>query len=91
MIKKALAVLLMLLAIYWSFSAIIPSNISSIDAPDEEFSTQRALIHLKEISKTPHYLGSDAHAKVRAYLIKSLQELGLETQTQEGYAIDASG
>ncbi|GAL88081.1 M28 family peptidase [Jejuia pallidilutea] len=91
MIKKALAVLLIILAIYWSFSAIIPSNISTIDAPDNQFSTQRALVHLKEISKETHYLGSEAHSRVRDYILKELKNLGLETQTQEGYAIDENG
>lgn len=91
MVKKAIAVLLMVIAIYWSFSAITPSNISSIDAPNDTFSTHRALIHLKEISKQQHFLGSTAHAEVRNYILKTLQDIGLETQTQEGYAIDESG
>ncbi|MEW4923381.1 M28 family peptidase [Algibacter sp. 2305UL17-15] len=91
MIKKAAALVLMILAIYWSFSAIIPSDISTIDAPDNQFSTQRALLHLKKISKEPHYLGSEAHVEVRDYILKNLQDLGLETQTQEGYSIDEDG
>lgn len=91
MIKKAFAILLIISAIYWSFSAIIPSEISTIDTPDERFSTQRALVHLKEISKETHYLGSKAHGEVRSYIINALNDLGLETQTQEGYAIDENG
>jgi len=91
MIKKAFAILLIIIAIYWSFSAIIPSKISTIDTSKDQFSTQRALVHLKEISKERHYLGSEAHSKVRAYILKALKDLGLETQTQEGYAIDENG
>lgn len=91
MIKKALAVILIILAIYWSFSAIIPSKISSIDAPKSNFSTQRALVHLNEISQKPHYLGSEAHQEVQNYIVKTLEDLGLETQLQTDYAIGEWG
>lgn len=87
MFKKAVSLILILAAIYWSFSALLPRNISSIDAPDNTFSTQRALIHLKEISKHPHYVGSPDHERVRNYLVAALEDLGLETQIQEGYIL----
>ncbi|MEP5340977.1 MAG: M28 family peptidase [Algibacter sp.] len=87
MIKKAVSVLLIVFAIGWSFSALLPNKISSIDAPDNIFTTQRALIHLKEISKNAHYIGSEAHNHVRTYIVNELQKLGLETEIQEGYAI----
>ncbi|PWI29982.1 peptidase M28 [Flavobacteriaceae bacterium LYZ1037] len=87
MLKKVFSIILIIAAIYWSFSALLPSNISSIDAPDSTFSTQRALIHLKEISKNPHYVGSPDHERVKNYLVKALQDLGLETEIQEGYIL----
>ncbi|MBC3758161.1 M28 family peptidase [Hyunsoonleella sp. SJ7] len=91
MIKKGIAILLIIVAIYWGFSAILPNDISTIDAPDDQFSTQRALVHLKEISKEKHFLGSDGHASVRHYILDELGKLGLEIETQEGYAIDKDG
>ncbi|TBN01890.1 M28 family peptidase [Hyunsoonleella flava] len=91
MMKKAVAVILIILAIYWSFSAIIPSKISSMDAPNAQFSTQRALVHLKEISKTPHFLGSEAHQEVQNYIVTALEHLGIETQLQTDYAIGEWG
>jgi hypothetical protein len=84
--KKLIAIIIILLAVYFSFKTIIPSEITSIDTPENEFSTQRALVHLKEISKDVHYLGSDAHNDVRDYIEKELQKLGLETHIQEGYS-----
>ena len=75
MLKKILAFALIIVAIYWSFSALMPSKISSIDADDNTFSTQRALVHLKEISKKPHYIGSPNHEVVRNYIIKELEKL----------------
>ncbi|HEX9825533.1 MAG TPA: M28 family peptidase, partial [Flavobacteriaceae bacterium] len=74
------------LAIYWSFSALMPQNFSKIDTAETLFSTERALIHLKEISKEPHYVGSPEHDHVKDYIIKELERLGLETQIQEGYS-----
>jgi hypothetical protein len=87
MLKKSISIVLIILAIYWSFSALLPSKISNIDAPDNSFSTQRALIHLKEISKKPHYVGSPDHERVKNYLVKALEDLGLETQVQEDYIL----
>ncbi|MCX7548521.1 M28 family peptidase [Xanthomarina sp. F1114] len=87
MFKKGISIILILAAIYWSFSVLLPRDISNIDAPDNTFSTQRALIHLKEISKHPHYVGSPDHERVKNYLIAALEDLGLETQVQEGYIL----
>lgn len=91
MFRKTFAVALMIAAILWSFNALMPSKVSDIDTPDSEFSTARALVHLKEISKAPHYVGSPNHDKVLNYLISELENLGLETQIQEGYSIDDRG
>ena len=87
MFKKGLSIALIIVAIYWSFSALLPSNISSLDAPENSFSTARALVHLKEISKKPHYVGSPNHKTVRDYLVKELENLGLETEIQSDYIL----
>ncbi|HBI01311.1 MAG TPA: peptidase M28 [Flavobacterium sp.] len=62
---------------------MMPSDYSKRDVPAGEFSTERALKHIKEISKEPHYVGSPNHPKVMNYLEKELQKLGLETQIQQ--------
>lgn len=86
MFKKSIALLLIILAIYWSFSALMPQDFSKIDTDKTSFSTERALIPLKEISKQPHYVGSIEHDRVKDYIIKELEHFGLETQVQEGYS-----
>lgn len=91
MIKKVIALVLIVFAVYWSFSSLMPSEVTSVDVADTQFSTHRALIHLKEISRVPHYLGNEEHNKVRDYVEKELQKLGLETQIQEGFSVDDSG
>lgn len=86
MLKKAIAVVLIALAIYWSFYALLPTHISDLKTEPTAFSSERALVHLKNISKKPHYVGSDEHEVVKDYLVKELNNLGLETQIQEGYS-----
>ena len=91
MLKKAIALLLIIIAIYWSFSALMPSKISTLNEDKNLFSTERALVHLAAISQHPHYVGSKEHAYVRDYIVKALNDLGLETQIQEGYSISKWG
>jgi len=80
--------LILIFTIYWSISSLLPSKISDLNTPKTEFSTERALIHLKEISKKPHYVGTDAHTTVRNYLINALENLGLQVETQSQIAIN---
>ncbi len=91
MFKKLIALLLIVIAVYWSFSALMPNKISTLNADKSEFSTERALVHLAAISQRPHFVGSTEHAAVRYYIEKQLNELGLETQVQEGYSISKWG
>ncbi|MBO3099719.1 M28 family peptidase [Gelidibacter pelagius] len=86
MLKKAIAVVLIILAIYWSFFALMPSQISDLNTESTAFSSERALVHLKNITKKPHYVGSEEHEVVKNYLVKALNDLGLETQIQEAYS-----
>ncbi|WP_323026780.1 M28 family peptidase [Gelidibacter japonicus] len=86
MLKKAIAVVLIVLAIYWSFFASMPSQISDLNTESTAFSSERALVHLKNITKKPHYVGSEEHEVVKDYLVKALNDLGLETQIQEAYS-----
>ncbi|WP_422858531.1 M28 family peptidase [Flagellimonas sp. S174] len=86
-LSKSLAFLLMLLAIYWSFRSLMPQYENDIDITSSEFSTDRALIHVENLSKEPHAVGFQGHQRVRAYIISELKKLGLETSLQEGYVL----
>ena len=85
MFKKLIAILILCLAVYLSFDALLPNKISNLDTPLTQFSSDRALVHLAEISKAPHYTGNKENARVRNYIISELQKLGLTTETQEGF------
>jgi len=86
-----LSFILIIGLIYYSFSSLMPNEGASLDAPKTEFSTDRALIHLKEITKAPHYIGSPEHTRVREYLVKALEQLGLEVEIQEGFVFNERG
>ncbi|WP_324024300.1 M28 family peptidase [Maribacter sp. BPC-D8] len=80
-----LTLLLIILATYWSFRVLLPQYNEGETVVETEFSTDRALQHVKEISKEPHGVGFPAHTTVRNYITEELQKLGLETSLQEGY------
>ena len=83
-----LSFLLFLIFLWYSFYSLMPSKAEPDTIPDTEFSAERALVPLKEISKAPHYIGSEENARVREFLMQELRKLGLEPQTQEGYIIN---
>ncbi len=82
-----LSLLLILGLVYYSFFSLMPRSGTASTISEKEFSTDRALVPLKEISKAPHYYGSEEHKRVGVFLINELQKLGMETQVQEGFAL----
>lgn len=66
----------------------MPRSISSLKTTTTEFSTERALIPLKEITKAPRFVGSEENTHVREFLIQSLKDLGLNPETQQGYILN---
>ncbi|WP_222982993.1 M28 family peptidase [Flagellimonas meishanensis] len=83
--SRSLAFLLLCFMVYWSFRSLMPVYESDKEAASTTFSTDRALEHVKNISKEPHGVGFPAHAGVRSYIISELRKLGLQPYTQEGY------
>ena len=86
--KNLLAILSLLFIIaigFYSFSGLMPKYDEKENISPTEFSVDRALGPLEEISKKPHYLGSEAHGDVRKFLIGELRKLGLEPHIQEGF------
>ena len=86
MIKKLIVILLMVLAVYWGFNSLMPSH--DITAPESpsEFSTEKALGHLKIISEKQHYVGTPAHEEVQNYIVEQLKILGFSVSIQEDYS-----
>ncbi|WP_440120163.1 M20/M25/M40 family metallo-hydrolase [Tenacibaculum sp. Ill] len=87
--RNYLAVLIIILTVYWSFNDILPSVTSSKkEISATEFSIDNALYHLKNISQKPHHTGSEEHKKVQDYLVQELQKLNLEPEIQYQTAIN---
>jgi hypothetical protein len=55
-------------------------------APPTQFSSERALGHVRAIAKEPHPMGSPENAAVRDYLVKELRAMGLEPEVQRATA-----
>ena len=89
--SSILSVLFILGFLGFTFFTMMPQWTSDDDAPLAEFSTQRALEQVKNISQKPHYVGSENHDVVVNYLVKELQNLGLQTSIQEGFAFSDWG
>ncbi len=85
---SAISFLIIIATIYFSFLSLMPQKISDASTPLTKFSTERALVHLKEITKKPHYVGSFDHRNVKDYIVKQLQQLGLKTEIQQQVAIN---
>ncbi len=89
--SSLLTFLLILFSLFFTFYSTKSHQISDLEAPTQEFSTLRALEHVKKISEEPHYLGSKAHKKVQKYIVDELKKMGLEPQIQKGTAISKAG
>lgn len=83
--SRTLALILLFIAVYWSFKSLMPVYKANEDVSTVSFSTDRALEHVKELSKEPHTVGFPGHERVKSYIISELKKMGLETTTQEGY------
>ncbi|TVZ52720.1 M28 family peptidase [Dokdonia sp. Hel_I_53] len=90
-LKHLLSLLILIAFAWWSFKSLLPSEGSSANVSLTQFSTERAMRQLREISSEPHYVGSKAHKDVRDYIISELTKLGLQPQIQEGFVLDSWG
>ncbi len=55
-------------------------------APAEVFSAERAMVHVREIARAPHPLGTAEHTRVRDYLVTQFRQLGFATEIQKRLA-----
>lgn len=67
-----------------SVLAVTPSASRAADAPVDQFSAERAFVHVQRIGLTEHPAGSAAAAEVRDYIAATLTGLGLDPRVREG-------
>ena len=63
----------------------MPSQNAKTLGSNPDFSIENALNHVKQLSSQPHAVGFKGHTTALTYVITSLNKMGLETNTQEGY------
>ncbi|HEV2962883.1 MAG TPA: M20/M25/M40 family metallo-hydrolase [Candidatus Angelobacter sp.] len=64
----------------WAISELKAPNAVPASAPQNEFSAERALTHVRAIARVPHPIGSHAGAEAREYLVAQLSALGMSPQ-----------
>lgn len=79
-----ISILIVVLVSYWSFLDQQPQLSKQASTNTKEFSLEKALTHLRNISAEVHHVGSPGHKKVQRYIVSELENLGLtvEIQTQ---------
>lgn len=65
-----------------------PPASAGAGAPPTEFSSGRAMEHLRVIARSPHPVGSAEHAAVRDYIMRELAVQGLEASVQKTTAVN---
>jgi hypothetical protein len=85
---QVISVLTIIATLYVSFYTLTPSEKEEEVVQTSKFSTTNALVHLKEITKKPHFTGSPEHKVVRDYIVSQLEELGLQVEIQEQIAVN---
>lgn len=85
---QIISLLIIAVTVYYSFSSLMPSEKIKEETEITEFSTEKALVHLKEITKKPHFTGTFEHEVVRNYIVSQLEELGLQVEIQEQVAVN---
>ena len=72
---------IVIFAALWGFYDMSPSFVKEAKSTTD-FSIEKALTHLKEISKETHHVGTTAHKDVQNYIISELKKLGLNPTIQ---------
>lgn len=88
MARYIISAAIILLTAWLSFYGLMPKSNEDKFVPPHEFSVDRAMTPLLEITKKPHYTGSDANSEVRSILIRELHKAGLEPHIQEGFSLN---
>ncbi len=85
-------IVVIMLTFFVSLILCSPPAVVSSDAPEDQFSSERAFSHTVQIARAPHCLGTAEHTRVKEYIKNELLNLGLEYGEQDTTAVhDHSG
>ena len=88
--EAALAVLVAVVIGAAVFYGLLPAGSPdpvAASAPPDQFSSARALEHVRVVAAAPHPMGSTRNEAVHRYLIEELGALGLPAEVQEATAV----
>lgn len=90
-LTSAFSFLVIMALVWYAFNSQTPSTDVEENQIATQWSTARALEHVKAMSIVPHHVGSPAHDDMRVYVVSQLEKMGLQVSTQKGYTMDAWG
>jgi hypothetical protein len=71
-----------LVALFAVYQVKPPESVPA-NAPASEFSSGRAMTHVKAVSTQPHPMGTIAESQARDYILQQLSALGVQPEVQE--------
>jgi len=81
---------LIAVAVFASSRTGLPQPVPA-NAPDSVFSSARAMSKVVDMARRPHPPGSPEHARVRAYIVSELAQLGMDAEIQTTTSLFQSG
>jgi uncharacterized membrane protein len=86
-VKSVLMLLGLTLLTFVAIRQQSPPSPAPASTPPTEFSSTRAMSHVRAISRQPHPIGSAAQVEVRNYLMRELSALGVTPEIQQTTAV----
>lgn len=78
---SVISFLIILLTVFWGLYDQKPNSIKKAKT-ETDFSIDKALTHLKNITKEVHHVGTEGHKNVQSYIVGELQKIGLNPSIQ---------
>lgn len=88
---RYLALLLIIVAGVVAVDRPKPPDAAPLNAPATEFSSARAMVHVENVARRPHPVGTFEHAAVKDYIVQHLSAIGLTPEIQEASAVNENG
>src|SRR5262249_48731711 len=87
LIKIAFIATVAAFSLLMAIRGLVPPSGVPATSPASEFSSERAMRHLKVIANKPHPAGSSEHKQVRDYILGAVNSMGLTPEVQSNTVI----
>src|SRR5580700_795056 len=86
-VRAMLSIAIIVTAWFVAIRQNMPPDPMRSNAPASDFSSGRALEHVRNIAQRPHPTGSSDNARIREYIFAELNALGLDPSVDVGTAV----